>query len=115
MDVDAARGNSRLVGLITLGTGIALVLSPGRLGGLSGIDDRRTARLIGVADLALVPGLLSGKPRWPWMAARAALNLPMAAVYARSPRTSARLSAAALLALTASDGRVALALHRARS
>ncbi len=113
MDVNTACSNSRLVGLITLGTGAALVLAPGRLGRLAGIDDCRTARLLGAADLSLAPGLLSGRPRWPWMAARAALNLPMAAVLARSSRTSARLSAVNLLALTATDARVALTLHRA--
>ena len=35
-------------------------------------------RLLGAADLVLVPGLLAGRPRWPWMAARAALNLAQA-------------------------------------
>ena len=38
-------------------------------------------RLIGAADLVLVPGLLRGEPRWPWMIGRAALNLAMAAYF----------------------------------
>ena len=75
-------------------------------------------RIVGAADLALVPGLLLGRPRWPWMAARAALNLAQAgwlataAGRAESPRL-ARGSAAALAALTLIDAPVAAALRRA--
>ena len=71
-----------------------------------------------VFDLVLVPGLLLGRPRWPWMAARAALNLAQAGWLAGAARRSddpalARGAAAALAALTLVDGPAAVALRRA--
>jgi hypothetical protein len=65
-----------------------------------------------------VPGLLRGEPRWPWMAARAALDVAQAAVLLRlAPRTGSpgmtRAAAGALLAVTAADGSSAAALRRA--
>jgi hypothetical protein len=113
MDADSAESSSRVVGLATLATGAALVLAPGRVGRLLGVDRRRTARMIGVGDLVLAPGLVAGTPRWPWMAARTVLNLPMAAVFLSSPYRSARASGIAMLALTVSDTRTALGLYRA--
>lgn len=111
MDVDTAEGNSRLAAFATLATGTALVLAPGRVGWLTGLDDARTARLFGVADLTLVPGLLVGRPRWPWMAARAVLNLPMAVVLVRSPRRSAKINALSLVLVSVRDLQTALALR----
>ena len=67
-------------------------------------------RAIGVSDLVLVPGLLRGDPRWPWMAARAVFNLGDAVYLHRVARSGA--GAAAMLALTALDGTTALALRR---
>jgi hypothetical protein len=72
-------------------------------------------RAIGIADLALVPGLLTGRPRWPWVAARAGLNLTIAAFLVASrpcgqtPRPLA--AAAALIAVTMRDMRVAATLR----
>jgi len=108
-----------LVGWITLGAGASLVVAPQRVTEPLGLQGQETAmRAMGVADLVLVPGLLRGRPRWPWMIGRAALNVAQAA-YLRSvaPRSSApalaRGGAAALLALTAVDGATGLALRRA--
>jgi len=70
-----------------------------------GLTDPRAARLVGLADLALVPGLLRGRPRWPWLAARGGLNVTIvgyALVTARRNRR-AQVAVAALLAATASD------------
>jgi hypothetical protein len=114
MDAESAASASRLAGLITLATGVGLTLAPDRVGRLVGIDDPRTARLIGVGDLVLAPGLVAGRPRWPWMAARAAANLPMAAVFLSSPHRSARATGVALLGLTVNDVRAARTLHGAR-
>jgi hypothetical protein len=114
MDAESAASASRLAGLITLATGVGLTLAPDRVGRLVGIDDARSARLIGIGDLVLAPGLVAGRPRWPWMAARAAANLPMAAVFLSSPHRSARVTGIALLGLTANDVRAARSLHRAR-
>ncbi len=77
--------------------GGALVASPGRFGPWIALTDVGAARSVGLADLALVPGLLAGCPRWPWMAARAARNLVIVA----------------LSALTGGDSRVAWTLLRA--
>ena len=76
------------IGVITAVAGGALVRAPGRAGAVVGIADTRLARLVGVADLSLVPGLIAGHPRWPWLAARAAFNLPTAAVSTCSTATT---------------------------
>lgn len=108
---------ARFVGLVTLTIGGALTLAPRRVGALMQLGDHpRTARGVGLADLALAPGLLAGRPRWPWMVGRAALNLLIAERYlavARAPRApaGARAGAAALAALTVADGVVAARLH----
>jgi hypothetical protein len=106
------------VGCVTLAAGAALLAAP-RLSTKSlGLDGQETAmRLIGASDLVLVPGLLRGEPRWPFMVGRAALNLGVAAYFHgvadRSP--AARGMAAAFVGLTAVDGATALALWRAGS
>ena len=110
-----------LVGCVTLAAGVALVAAPGRASGPLGLDGQETAiRAIGLADLALVPGLLRGRPRWPWMVARAAVNLAQAGyLLGVAPQSSspglARGGAAALAGLTAVDAGTALALRRAGS
>ena len=50
-------------------------------------------RLIGASDLVLVPGLLAGEPRWPFMVGRAALNLGVAAYFRTASPTARRLGA----------------------
>ena len=100
----------RTVGAITLAAGAALAAAPGVTTRALHIEGEEAAlRLVGAADLVLVPGLLLGRPRWPWMAARAALNLAQAGWLAGAARRSddpalARGAAAALAALTLVDG-----------
>jgi hypothetical protein len=107
------------VGCVTLAAGVALVAAPGRVGAAFGLDGRDAElRAVGAADLVLVPGLLAGRPRWPWMAGRAALNLAQAAYIASiAGRSSSpavvRATAGALAGLTAIDGPTAVALRRA--
>ena len=107
------------VGWATLAAGAALVAAPGLTARPLGLDESSHAalRAIGAADLALVPGLLRGSPKWPWMTARAALNLAQAAgMLALAPRsaspTAVRVTAATLASLTAVDGPTAVALRR---
>lgn len=107
----------KFVAIVTTGAGTALALAPG-LGRAAGLgDDPRVARAAGIADLALVPGLWAGRPRWPWMAARAVLNVAFAAQLARVARaggddaTVAKAGAATLLGLTVVDGACAAALR----
>ena len=105
-------------GYATLGIGVALVAAPRLVTGPLGLEGQDAAvRAIGMSDLVLVPGLLRGSPRWPWMLARAAFNLGDAAYLHRvAPRSSApratRTGAGVMLALTALDGTTALALRR---
>jgi hypothetical protein len=103
------------VGVFTAVAGAALLLLPDRVGPLTGVTDRTDARILGVADLALAPGLIAGRPRWPWMAARAVTNLGMAAFALRRgtlPKR-ARLFSAFLCVATAADTRAVLALRNA--
>lgn len=98
-----------VVGVVTLGMGVGLTTAPEKVGGALGLD-RGFARSIGIIDLVLAPGLLLGRPRWPWMAARAGLNLVLADRY-RARRVPA--GTAGMVALTAVDGTLALVLkHR---
>lgn len=105
------------VGWVTLGAGAALVAAPGRVSRPLGLDGQDTAlRAIGLSDLVLVPGLLRGRPRWPWMAGRAALNLGLVAyLHGVAPQSSSperlRAGAALFAGLTAVDGATALALR----
>jgi hypothetical protein len=108
-----------IVGAITLVIGGALVAAPQLATGPLGLTGRETAmRAIGAADLALVPGLLRGRPGWPWMSARAALNVAQAAYLLRVAPDAGkpaltRAVGSTLLGLTAADGATALALRRA--
>ena len=106
------------VGCVTLAAGAALVSSPRLLTGRLGLEGQDAAvRAIGASDLMLVPGLLLGRPRWPWMIGRAALNLAIAAyLQGVAPQSAspelAKGSAGLLLGLTAVDGATGLALRR---
>ncbi len=83
-----------------------------------GLVARRGPQAIGVLDFALAPGLLVGRPRWPWLAARAVVNLAMAG-YTLGQATSsggqlvrARTFAGALLIATFVDSAAAAATRR---
>ena len=107
------------VAVVTTGVGIALLVAPRPLAVAAGVGDRPTfARAVGAMDLALVPGLLRGRPRWPWMLARAAANLPIAAAYrgeiARNGGTPlARTGMFAMLGLSVIDTVTAIGLRQA--
>ncbi len=103
------------VGLATGAIGAGLIAAPHKANRALGLDDDLAMRMIGVADLVLVPGLLMGRPRWPWVAARAGLNLTIAAflVGRRAHGQTRRplVAGAALLAATMGDMRVAATLR----
>jgi hypothetical protein len=109
---------AELAGWATLVAGAALLVAPRRTTGPLGLDGQEAAiRAIGVSDLVLVPGLLRGEPRWPWMTARAAFNVGDAAYLAWAARRSsspARVwaGAAVMAALVVIDGATALQLKR---
>ena len=71
------------VGLVSLGIGLALSFAPERTAALIGWGERVSlAQLIGATDLVVGLGLLLGRRRSEWMAARALLNAVMAFIYA---------------------------------
>jgi len=107
------------VGAVTLVAGGALVATPATFTRPVGLEDQDLAvRAVGLADLVLVPGLFGGRPRWPGMAGRAALNLAQAAYFdAVAPRAKksrlVRGAAATLVGLSVVDASSALMLRRA--
>jgi hypothetical protein len=110
---------AEFAGWATLAIGASLLLAPRRTTGPLGLGGEEAAfRALGVADLVLVPGLLRGTPRWPWMTARAALNVGDAVYLLRAARRSSsparlRAGAAVMVALTAIDSATARDLRRA--
>jgi hypothetical protein len=74
MTASSAQRMSTTAGVVTVVAGSALLAAPGRLGPVIGLTATRDARAVGLLDLALAPGLLFGRPRWPWLMARAAGN-----------------------------------------
>ena len=108
-------------GWATLAIGVTLVAAPRLVTGPLRLDGQEAAvRAIGVSDLVLVPGLLRGRPRWPWMLARAAFNLGDAAYLHRVTSCSgspalAKAGARVMAGLTMVDGATGVALLRART
>lgn len=117
MDSDSARRSAASVGISTLPIGAALLLAPERVGGALRLGDHPVAlRAIGAADLLLVPGLLAGRRRLPWMVGRAALNVAIAAyclhLARREGNVGPKVAVPALALATAADVRTILALRR---
>jgi hypothetical protein len=107
-----------VIGCVTLAAGAALLVAPSLLTRPLGLDGHDAAvRAIGVSDLILVPGLLRGRPRWPWMLGRASANAVLAgylhdaAAQSSSPARP-KAGAAAFVVLTVIDGATGLALRR---
>lgn len=72
---------------VTIGSGLLLLPEPtGRLLALPA--GRRAVRAIGLADLLLATAMLTSRPRWPAMLARAVLNLLLGALYLGRAGTS---------------------------
>ena len=117
-DLLSAERMPQFVGYVTFVAGAALLAVPGRVSGPLGLDGQDPAlRLIGASDLVLVPGLLRGRPRWPWMIGRSALNLGVAAyLSAVAPQSASpgllTRGAGVMVGLTAVDGATGLALRR---
>jgi len=112
----AACRNAVVIGVGSGAIGAALLVAPDRFGPMFGLSRPTDVRAVGLLDLALVPGLLAGRPRWPWAAARAAANLAIAAWCLHRTTNDgvhgARRSAAALIAVTVVDARLARDLYR---
>jgi deazaflavin-dependent oxidoreductase (nitroreductase family) len=111
MDEPMAMRRSRQVGILTAAIGAGLARWP-RLGRVAGLDSRDT-RLVGLLDLAVAPGLVWGRPRRPWVLARAGANVGIAAVLLRRRSRVGRAISAGLAVATASDLQIASALGAA--
>jgi deazaflavin-dependent oxidoreductase (nitroreductase family) len=109
MDERTALRQSRQVGIGSLAIGVAMLLWPRRIGRLADLEVR-DARLIALGDLAVGPGLIWGRPRRPWLFARGAVNVGIAAVLLRRGSPLGRAIAVGLGAATAADLRLAAAL-----
>lgn len=112
-----ARRAAATVGASTAVIGTALIGAPTSVGARVWIAAPSSARVLGAVDLALVPGLVAGRPRWPWMAARVVANLATAGWYQRIGRGTPgqrgpRVVAAALVAVSITDLAVVAALWR---
>jgi hypothetical protein len=107
---------ANVVGVVTLGFGVVLTARPRRSATALGLGDRPVlAGAVGLTDLVVGSGVLWGRPRWPWMAARAALNLALAGCYATEANRPdgnrrARAGAIAMASLTVVDATLAIAL-----
>ena len=118
MDVDKAERAAVTAGVATLVAGVAALISPERIGKPIGMKDHpRLIRAIGISDVVTAPGLLVGRPRWPWMIARAGLNagIALSAVQYRDAlgARNAAIGAATFTALIVVDGAAAAALRTA--
>lgn len=113
MDEGTAMGRSRQVGVGSLAIGAALMVFP-RLGRIAALDARDT-RLVALADIAVGPGLVWGRPRRPWLFARAGANVGIAALLMRRRSCVGRAIAAGLGVATAADLQMAAALSSSGS
>ena len=89
-------------GIFTAVAGSVLLAAPERLGRLIGITAKRDAQAVAIVDLVLAPGLIFGRPPWPWLAARAVSNIATTVfVLQRAGDASSRRGAGAFSALLA--------------
>ncbi len=116
MNAVEAHRTATIAAAATTVIGAVLVAAPRRVGALIGLEAPTALRVVGASDLALVPGLIAGAPRWPWMVARAVGNLAIAGYLQRAAAAQGTWKplpiAAGLVTLTTVDGRAALALKR---
>lgn len=118
MTVAQAERTAITAGAVTIVAGTALTLAPAHCAKSIGMEDHADVmRAIGITDLIVAPGLLAGRPRWPWLIARTALNAGLVAAAVRYRRAlgnrNSRLGAATFVALTVNDGVAAATLRSA--
>lgn len=106
----------QVVGTITFVVGAALAARPQLATQPLRLKGQETAvRAIGLSDLVVACGLLRSRPAWPWMTARAALNLGLIAYFEAAPGLSPGLRRAGretFGVLSVLDGGTALVLRR---
>lgn len=105
------------VGVVSTAIGAVLLLAPDRTAQVARIHRDTGLAMIGLADVVIGVGLLAGRPRWPWLLARAAANPPSAYWLARAARRAgtrpALVAAGVITALSAGDLATARTLRAA--
>lgn len=104
-------------GIVTSIAGTALLGAPDRVGPVIGLTEKRDAQLVGALDLALAPGLIWGRPQWPWLTVRAISNLATTGFVLRRAadnpsRRNARVFSGAMVLATLADLRACRAAMR---
>jgi len=107
-----------IVGVASGLIGAALAVAPDSLGRATGFTHPLQARAVAALDLVIAAGLLTGRPRWPWLAVRASSNLPIAALAVvtadtEEQRRRAVIFGSAIAVATVGDAVAAHALRRA--
>ncbi len=113
MTPDDAYTDALVAGAATAAIGLPMLLAPVKTRRLTGILDPKVARIIGITDLAIAPGLLLAERKSPWLLARAAANVVAGVALLRQPTWTARLAAVTLVGLTVRDVQGAVALRSA--
>ncbi|CAB4934484.1 unannotated protein [freshwater metagenome] len=88
------------VGAGTAVIGTALLVAPEAVGRRSWIERPAEARILGLVDVVVAAGLLSGRARARWMAARAVATVGTAAFFAGIARRGPATAGPAVLAAT---------------
>jgi hypothetical protein len=101
---------------VSLVLGSMLLVIPSTAGRALGVETaQRTLRTIGIVDIALALGSYFGRPKWPWLVARAASNPFIATIALANARSvRARLMAAGLIGAAVMDLRAAVRMRSAR-
>ncbi|MDO9409339.1 hypothetical protein [Patulibacter sp.] len=86
------------VGAGTVAIGAALLAAPEAVGGRAWIRSPAQARVLGLVDVVIAVGLLSGRRRAVWMGARAVASVGTAAFFADIARRGPATRGPALLA-----------------
>jgi F420H(2)-dependent quinone reductase len=97
------------VGIGSLAVGVSMLLMPRRMGRPVDLDAREV-RLMALADLTVGAGLTWGRPRRPWLFARAAANVGIVGALLRRRTWLGRVIAASLVPASAADLQMAAAL-----
>jgi hypothetical protein len=111
MEAQEADRAATRVGLVTVLIGAALTVAPQKMSRVLRFGGHaRAVQVVGLADMALVPGLVFAQRKGNWMAARAALNLLIAA-YRKEDLQGPKIGAVAMLIATITDAPAILALR----
>jgi len=116
--VGQAKQAATVAGVVTIVAGAALTVAPARCGKPIGMEDHPgVMRAIGISDLIVAPGLLAARPRWPWLLARAAMNVGLVAGALKYRNElgdrNSRIGVVTFAVLTVVDGAAAAVLRGA--